>query len=409
MFRRARILIVALLCIFADALLAQDFKLFGRDIQVHGFACQGFVYTNDNNWLTTNSSAGSASFTDFGANISVPITDKFRAGAQIYDRNLGQLGQWHPELDWAYASYKFKPWLTIRGGKVKTTLGLYNDTQDLDFLHTFALLPQSIYPIDLRDSTLAHTGGDIYGDIRLLNHLGTLSYTGYAGHRSDGMYSGYPYLATHYGIFVRSMGGLQYGADLRWQTPLKGLLAGISRLNQDIDATGSMMNPRNPANGLVPLRIVAKQEWTNQFYGEYAVGKLRVDSEYRRYFRDYLVPSLPSGNVSDVRGWYVSGAYRIVKKLEVGSYYSRYTITSLFYGLMALPNQTDTSLPANHIYDKVVTARVDLNRFWNVKVEGHFMDGYGVSTYPDGFYPQVNSQGFKPNTNALVVKTSFNF
>lgn len=72
-------------------------------------------------------------------------------------------------------------------------------------------------------------------------------------------------------------------------------------------------------------------------------------------------------------------------------------------------NQTDTSLPANHIYDKVITARVDLNRFWNVKVEGHFMDGYGASTSPDGFYPQVNPQGYKPNTNAMVLKTSFDF
>jgi hypothetical protein len=52
---------------------------------------------------------------------------------------------------------------------------------------------------------------------------------------------------------------------------------------------------------------------------------------------------------------------------------------------------------------------VNLNRFWNVKVEGHFMDGYGSSTYPDGFYPQVNPQGFKPNTDALVVKTGVSF
>jgi hypothetical protein len=37
------------------------------------------------------------------------------------------------------------------------------------------------------------------------------------------------------------------------------------------------------------------------------------------------------------------------------------------------------------------------------------MDGYGNGNYPDGFYPQVNAQGFKPNTNALVLKTSVNF
>jgi hypothetical protein len=44
-----------------------------------------------------------------------------------------------------------------------------------------------------------------------------------------------------------------------------------------------------------------------------------------------------------------------------------------------------------------------------MKVEGHFMDGYGIALYPDGFYPQQNRQGFQPNTNALVVKTGFHF
>jgi hypothetical protein len=65
-----------------------------------------------------------------------------------------------------------------------------------------------------------------------------------------------------------------------------------------------------------------------------------------------------------VRGWYVAGAYRISKWLELGSYYSRYTVTSS-YG-----NDFDTSLPKLHIYDKVITANVDLNRFWNLKVGG---------------------------------------
>jgi hypothetical protein len=46
----------------------------------------------------------------------------------------------------------------------------------------------------------------------------------------------------------------------------------------------------------------------------------------------------------------------------------------------------------------------------NVKLEGHFMDGYGVpGYYPDGFYNVDNPQGLKPNTNALVVRTGFNF
>jgi hypothetical protein len=409
--KTAIVLLWSCLCIVLIPLQAQDFKLLDRTVQIHGFVSQGFVYTNDNNWLTMNTSQGSAAFTEMALNASTQVTDRFRVGAQVYDRNLGQLGQYHPSLDWAVADYCFKTWLGVRGGKVKTVLGLYNDTQDEDFLRLFALLPQSVYPTDLRDAAIAHVGGDIYGNVSLLRNLGDLFYTAYAGHRNDSLYSGYPYLAAQFGIYYSHIGGLQYGGDLRWRTPLSGLMIGASRMNEKITGEGTFRNPIQPDAGLIPYSEGAKPDWANQFYGEYTRGKLRIDSEYRRYVRDQLIQTLALENLTDVRGWYVSGAYRISKRLATGFYYSRYTITSVFGGALAAvsPNQTDTSLPSNHIYDKVIVARVDLTKFWNVKVEGHFMDGYGSSTYPDGFYPQVNPLGFKPDTNALIVKTSVDF
>ncbi len=410
MDRRIAGLVFACFCISHLLLQAQDFKVFDREVQVHGFASQGLVYTNTNNWLTMNSNQGSGAFTDFGLNVSSSVTDRLRVGAQVYDRNLGQLGQYHPSLDWAVVDYRFKSWFGVRGGKVKTTLGLYNDTQDLDFLYTFALLPQGVYPTDIRDATLAHTGGDIYGSVSLRHHLGDFSYTAFVGHRSDSIYSGYAYLATSYGVHFSSYGGPQYGADLRWHTPLKGLLVGLSRINQDITTKGTSPNA-NPGGAPLPYSSVSKADWINQFYGEYLVGKLRIDSEYRRALHDESTEGGLLLSTSDTRGWYVSGTYRVMKRLAIGSYYSRYTITVVSGGPLAsrVPDQTDTSLPGNHVYDKVVTARVDLNRFWDVKVEGHFMNGYGFGPYPDGFYVQNNPQGFAPNTNALVVKTGFNF
>jgi hypothetical protein len=408
-----RIVELAVVCLWASLLVshAQEFKVLDRTVQVHGFVSQGFIYTNDNNWLTMNTSQGSAAFTDFGLNMSSHLTDKLLVGAQVYDRNLGQLGQYHPSLDWAVADYRFKGWFGVRGGKVKTTLGLYNDTQDLDFLHTFALLPQSIYPTDLRDATIAHVGGDIYGNISFKHRLGDFSYTAYVGHRSDSIYSGYPYYLSSFGGHIESFGGLQYGADLRWNTPLKGLLIGASRMNEDITGKGSAIDPFNPGAGLVPYSESSKADWTNQFYGEYTAGRFRIDSEYRRYWRNQELFSGTSESFADVRGWYISGAYRICKRLQIGSYYSHYTISNVVTGALSAfyPPATDTGLPTNHDYDKVVTGRVDLNRFWNLKIEGHFMNGYGSGPYPNGFYTQVNPQGFKPQTNALVVRTSFSF
>jgi len=413
MRRRIVLLLWSCLCAAGASLQAQDFKVFDRQVQIHGFASQGFIYTGDNNWLTMHTSQGSGAFTDFGANASMQVTDNLRIGAQVYDHNIGNLGEWHPILDWAFADYRFKPWFGIRGGKVKTVVGLYNDTQDYEFLNTFALLPQSVYPLDMHDANIAHMGGDVYGAVPLGRRLGTLSYTVYGGERFDNYYGGYPYALRKslVPINLTSNGGPQYGADLRWQTPIPGLLAGISRMNEQDDGKGTFVPFWNPSVGQTAYWESTRHYWLNQYYGQYSKGRLHLDSEYRRTYIDAVGFNGTSPVQFDVRGWYVAGSYRVAKRLQLGSYYSHYAMTAHYAGILGLvePSRTDTSRPENHIYDKVVSARIDLNRFWNVKVEGHFMDGYGDGPYPDGFYPGDNPTGFKPNTNALVVRTGLSF
>ena len=392
-----KLAVLAMVCSTSLVAQAQQFKLFERSVQVHGYVSQGYVYTSGNNWLTmTTNGSGSAGLTEMGLNMSSAITDKLRIGAQVYDRNMGQLGQYHPTLDWASADYRFKPWLGFRGGKVKTTFGLFTDTQDLDFLRTFALMPQGMYPLDLRDANIAHMGGDVYGTVPLGGKRGSLSYTVWAGQRNDSIYSGYPYFLQARGTTEKTYGGLQYGADLRWTTPLKGLIVGESRLNEDIRGYGLRLGLPNREE------TKNKADFTDQFYGEYAHGNLQLDAEYKHFNRDHLIRNLTAEDYTAVHAWYVSGSYRVMKRLEFGSYYSHYTITSTFLKL------TDTSLPQGHDYDKAITARVDINRFWNVKVEGHFIDGYGFGPYPNGFYPQQNPT-FAPSTKGLVLKTGFNF
>ena len=412
---RRRIVELALLCfcVGSPATQAQEFRLFDRTVQVHGFASQGFVYTSANNWLTMKTSAGSAAFTDFGANASVQVTDRLRIGAQGYDHNIGNLGEWHPALDWAFADYQWRPWFGVRGGKVKTIIGLDNDTQDYEFLSTFALLPQSVYPIDMHDANMAHEGGDLYGDVPLGSRSGTLSYIVYGGSRRDSYYGGYPYALrkTVAPVNLTSNGGYQYGADLGWRTPLHGLQCGISRMNQHDEGKGTFVPFWDPGAGNIPYWERTRKYWLNQFYGRYQRGRMRLASEFRRTYIDVVDFNGTSEGQADVRGWYVLGSYRVAKRLELGSYYSHYAMQTRYGGIlgMAFPPRVDTNLPENHIYDKVVSARIDVNRFWNIKLEGHFMDGYGDGPYPDGFYPGDNAGGFKPNTNALVVRTGVSF
>ena len=390
-----------------------DFTLDGRQVQVHSFASQGFAYSNENNYMTMNSTSGSFAMTDGGVNISSQITDKLRVGAQLYIRNVGQIGKWHPELDWAYADYRFKDWFGIRAGKVKTTLGLHNDTQDMDFINTWAILPQSIYPMDLRASTIAHTGGDIYGDVSL-KKMGALSYTVYAGQRPEDPYGGYVMGLAAIGLNMNSYAGWQEGQDLRWNTPVKGLLVGASLMNQHITGNGSL----NLANAIDPFLIgmgtpdhSIEREHSNkndyyQYYVQYMVKGLRLEGEYRREYRNewigYYTPTMqPEFNFlveSDTRSWYGSASYRISKLLELGTYASWY-----FFDW-----RQDLSAPTNHERDKAVTARFDLSRYWSLKVEGHFMNGYGRFDSIRGFYEQQNPLGLKPGTSMLVIRAGWN-
>lgn len=344
--------------------------------------------------MTTNGN-GSPAFTEMGLMMSTSVTDHLRVAAQVYDRNLGQLGQYHPELDFAMLDYRFKPWFGMRAGRVKTTLGLFTDTQDLDFLRTFALMPQSVYPLDLRDSNIAHFGGDIYGNIALGHKRGDLSYTAYSGFRDDSLYSGYEYFLQTVHNFTKHYGGLQYGGDLRWNTPVKGLTVGASRLEEDLKGFGIRL-------GIPVHEWSITPDFTNQYYAEYTWGRIRFDAENKRYYRHHFVRNGSFDDHLNVHSWYFAGSLRVTNRLSVGSYYSHYTMTSTFFKLF------DTSLPAGHDFDKAVSVRVNINRFWNVKVEGHFMDGYAYGPYPNGSYPQQNPT-YKPNTNALVLKTGLNF
>ncbi len=377
-------------------LSAQQFNIAGHPVQFHAFGSQGFAYSDDNNYLTMPTSKGTFAFTEGGLTLGSQITDKLRVGAQGYVRNIGQMGNGQLTLDWASADYSFRDWFGIRVGKVKTTLGLYNDSQDAEFLHPWALLPQSTYPLDLRGETIAHIGADIYGDMQL-KKVGHLAYTFSAGSVPGDLHGGYVHGLDKNNRHIYSITGTMIGADLRWTTPVKGLLAGASLNWQTGDAHGVDAGDNTPYD-----RDVLKND-TVAFYTQYTLGNLRLDGEYRRNLRVTETTSVDSGILGtstrdlDSRQGYVSAAYRINKWIQLGAYHSRYYVDW----------KTIHSLPTNHIFDQVVTARLDLNRYCDFKIEGHFIDGYAASSADRGFYSVDNPNGRQPNTRVLILRLGF--
>jgi hypothetical protein len=396
---------IALLTIYGvpGLLHAQfDIPVAGRQVQIHGSLSEGFAYSNDNNYLLMDTTHGSF-FTEAGLSASSQITDKFRVGVQVYDRYIGELSKGKVYLDWALADYRWKDWIGFRGGKIKTSLGLYNNTQDQEFLQTWALLPQSLYPVDLRSISIAHVGGDIYGNIPI-KRGGSLSYDAYGGSIPDDPRGGYRYELQAQGAKLSTgVAGRTAGFDLRWSPPISGLMVGTSLAYNHREFSGTLGAIR------LPLTYETTLDRVMAFYGEYTRGNFRADAEYRAQTRRAGVTAeIPSHPVllrpgSDEPAWFISGAYRLSKRVEIGSYYSHYHLTQI-NPLVAVAG-TDR----DHIFDKVVTLRLDLARFWDLKIEGHFMDGVSSPGQAHGFYPQDNPQGLKPLTNMLVIRTGWYF
>ena len=398
----ARPLLAFLLAIPAFA----QFTVEGVPVQAHAFFSQGFMYSTGNNYMTAPTTQGSFAFTDGGVNISAQIWDKLRVGAQLYDRNVGNLGNGHLNLDWATVDYRVNDHIGVRAGKVKTVFGLFNDTQDLEFLHTWALLPQSVYPLDLRGYTISHTGADLYGsfDVR---RLGTISYTVFGGLLPNDPAGGNAYGLQAFGVNVTRFRGAMRGADLKWQSPLSGLLAGAgvtaNQANYDLkDAFlgGAITHASGTQNSYI-------------LSAEYTRGAWRLDAEYTRSIFDTSLNNLlgpfgpPIFRVNlDERGWYAAGSWRASKRWELGGYYSQFRPHddqfSFLQALIGLPTSTQ------HQFDTAATVRFDFFDHFDLKIEGHRIDGGGDPAAFHGIYPQDNPQGIRPRTNLLVVRLGFN-
>jgi hypothetical protein len=380
MFRR--ILVLVSLCVCACTLLAQDLS----NIQIHGFASQGFLFSNHNNYFTADTNKGSLQWTDGAISLSDVVSDKLRVGIQIHMRQLGQLGGPTPEIDWATGDYKLNEHLGFRVGKVKTPLGLFNDSQDVDAAFLWALLPESNYPTDNRDYTLAHLGADIYGGYQLGPKAGKLLYRGFIGYRNMDLQSGnIKLLADLLAItFTQAPGGKTFGGDVRWQTPLKGLMIGASENIAALDWKQGTSSFHYEPQG------------TNVGYVQYERGKLSLAAEYKRrpIASVTILPGSPVRSTRlDRRSGFVMASYRVLPRLQVGSYACREVRAHL-----------SMAVPGNFLNDIAISGRYDINSYFYFKVEEHFERGTEAS-----LFTSTNPAGLKTSAKMTAAKIGFSF
>jgi hypothetical protein len=386
-------LLVSAIALALGAIPAAAQSLDDLNIQIHGYATQGFLYSTNNNFFTTSSSNGSPAWTEAVMNVSAQPIPKLRVAVQVRYFLLGNYGN-SITLDFASADYKANDKFGVRVGKVKVPSGLFNETQDIDPSYMWSLLPQSVYPIATRNSQLSEFGGVVYGTMKLGPKLGKLEYRGWGGEvavgANDGLFTNEIETGT---TLPNGLNGVESGTALHWITPLTGLMAGASFLRDN-----TFSDPLSVGFGKYTGTETINPANEPDYFAKYEKDKLMVAVEGARYTGSahVVLPALgPYGistTVIDNREWYGMASYKLTPKLTAGAYDSQYIAHKAALG------------PARYSKDWVVSGRYDFNQFLYAKVEQHFIAG----TNQD-YDTTLNAGGLKPTSKLTILKMGVNF
>jgi hypothetical protein len=378
----------AAVLIFArNAALAQS--LDDLNIQFHGYATQGFLYTTKNNILTTNSSDGSPAWTEAVVNLTSVPTPNLHMAVQARYSILGTVGN-TITLDYAAADYKVNEQVGFRFGKVKVPEGLLNEVQDIDSAYMWSLLPQGVYPTLSRNSLLSLYGGVGYGYQRLGQRFGRLEYRAWGGETVLATNDGYFIFLKDEGINLSNAATFStVGGAIHWVTPVPGLFLGAS------DDRYGPSSVTGLAGGVLPATISTAKFNLPAFFGRYEHNRFMFAAEHTRL---PVVAKIQLGsypvvtNHQDSQSWYAMSSFKVTNKFTAGIYQSQSFVRS------------DPLGPSRYSKDWALSGRYDFNDFVYAKAEQHFIDGTAL------LYDTANNTGgLSPDTRLSILKIGVSF
>ncbi|MBU0994269.1 MAG: hypothetical protein KJ737_17400 [Proteobacteria bacterium] len=353
-------------------------------VQIHGFMSQGYLKSDGNNYLA-ESKDGSFQFNEMGLNFKMQATDKLQIGMQFFARDMGPIGNDEIVLDWAFADYKFKDYLGLRAGKIKSPIGFYHETRDVDILRTSILLPSAVYDENLRDSANAIHGVGIYGDVTT-DFLGNFTYQALVGTQNISTDGGTAKYISQTLFDIQHVGLdsiLAY--SLQWVDPSSHLRIGGTCFFTEIEADGVTQNKKKwdgISGGLFEVpegtamdnrtrnieEYIGSIEFTwNDLLVAYEYKVLKTTGIFNIYFPEFTITSLAP---LDILGYYGLVSYRFLPFFEAGIYYGEFFVDA---------NDRDGSKrEVDYLSwqkDFAVSLKFDINDNWIIKLETHYFDG----------------------------------
>jgi hypothetical protein len=266
-------------------------------------------------------------------------------------------------------------------------MGLLNEIQDIDPAYPWVLLPQGVYPISSRESTLAHYGAVAYGAVPLGESLGKVDYRAFGGERVIGPSEGFfqPYLDQ--GLSApNGVSGPTFGGTIRWNMPIDGLMLGATATSEKFSGAASAYT--------LPGNVSIAPSQPDYFFGKYERNKVMFAGEY--------------GRVAAVATIQISGLAAIKEAVDDPSFYAMtsYKVSSKWTGGLYYSSAIDRKAAlgsARYQKDWAISSRYDFNPYLYLKLEQHVIDGT-----LRGFSTSDNSN-LKPNTRMTLLKLGVSF
>ena len=381
----------------ADAVLgAMD----AADVNLHGFASQGWLYSHDNRVIDDHSNqGGSFDFNEFAVNVTATPIAQVRVGAQLFASTYGQFGKDRVQLDWGYGEYQVATGsdrfdLSFEAGRIKTSQGLQNDFRDLDMTRPQVFLPMSVYNAGLRDLNVAVNGAGMTTTVRPGN-LGAFTLFLYGGGQNIDEQGPLADLlanpALGIGGFDRMSIKNDVGGALTWQTPLDGLrIKGSLKNVNGFEADVAAPLPGGP----VDLRMV--HYYSGIVGADYQQGDLVVAAEFADAYGSLITDLQGGGEVPGhlrQRGAYGTVAYRFVERWEALAGFNWYCDNGMVHDPVA-----------SFTRGAVLALRCDITSHWLVKAE--FQRNRGTALLDPKYAPP---SGYDEYWNLLALKTTFDF
>ncbi|MBU1170748.1 MAG: hypothetical protein KKD44_14400 [Proteobacteria bacterium] len=409
--RLATLIIFMLGMAFSSSVQALELNETGK-VDIHGFITQGYLFSDDNNFMADTEGNGSTQFNEIGINFSSDVSERLRMGVQFIARDLGKMGNQAVTIDWAVADYSFYDWLNLRAGKIKFPHGLYNTARDVDMLRTFIFLPQSVYTEGWRDSLNAGSGAGFYGyvPVGIVGSLTYIAFGGNAGMKDDGGEARLleDQVPKELQLNVLAMDtkrtwGSQLILDSAFSIDGLKLLGGY--WGHEFTADCSVINGTgSPLFDATNTLVGSKMDTETRVFDikirsttaalEYSWGNLIFATEYMQNNYRLKLPLstrvLPSGMINkdfDALAYYGSLTYRFTDWFELGAYYSEYFANKDDKDGAESVAEGTVKAGQEHVKwlkDSCVALRFDLTPNWILKLETHYVDGAALMYSDDG-------------------------